>query len=149
MWLSMELLNQYGQENTGMPYVDIPQPFSLANQSKSDLDKIRDEILDKDRIHSRAMQNFYKVHAEGSDNWRMNPRTSSQRTKRGLSNSRLGEFNRAVNTTANLWFTMLTAADPNFMAVAQGLNANGMELTEEDLYGGATVFITQKKTSHF
>src|SRR3990167_738830 len=112
----------------------IPHPFELAGQDPQDLNRLRDEVMDKVHVWETQMNRFFLEYNEAANSWRMIPRTSLTQKPRGLFNSKSGETNRAVNTLATLWFRMLTAADPFYEARKMGLNEFGLEMTEDDLF---------------
>lgn len=133
----------------GAPSVIIPQPFTLSNQPIQYLDKIRDEILDKEKTWEGSSSQFFGEYYEFAQSWRVQPKEISTKKPKGLFNSKSGETHRAVETLATLWFRMLTAQDQFFEAVGQGVDPNGQELTPADLYGVEKVLLAQLRGTHF
>ena len=127
----------------------IPQEFKLANQDPMNLDKLRDEILDKINQSEGELTEFYNEWEECSTSWRMAGREISSKRPKGLFNSKSGETNRGINTLANVWFRMLTAEDPYFEAVGEGIDEMGRELSEEDLYAVESVIGKQLVASEY
>ena len=127
----------------------IPKPFNLADQSKSDLDKIRDECMDKVRTWEKRMSDFFNEYIVYTESWRVKPRERISKKPTGLFNSKSAETHRAVETRATFWLRSLTASDPFFEAVAEGLDQNGEEVTEENIYAAERVLVKQLQASHF
>lgn len=134
---------------SGMPAVIIPQPFSIATCDKADLDKIRDEIMDKEKTWESALSGFWGEYYEFAQSWRVQPKEIFSKKPKGLFNSKSGETHRAVETLATIWFRMLTAQDQFYEAVGQGLDPNGKELGPNDLYGIEKVILAQLRGTHF
>lgn len=126
-----------------MIHTMIPEEFKLSRQDPSELQKLTDEVMDKVQQSESELSSFYGEWDECASSWRMAPRELSAGRPKGLFNSKSGETNRGINTLANVWFRMLTASDPFFEAVGDGLDQNGMELTEDDLFGVETVLSKQ------
>lgn len=117
--------------------VIIPQPFSLKRHTQENVDKIREEVMERVKSWENNMSTFFGEYREAADSWRMIPRKVSGKPT-ALFNSKSGETNRAVNTLASLWFRMLTASDPFFEARSwQGTPS------EEDLYATEGVMSEQ------
>lgn len=117
----------------GMPSLIIPKPFSLQDPSlKADLDKLKDEVMEKQEHWESRMTTFFSEYEEYTDSWRMVPRNSMNRPKQ-LFNSVSGETHRAVETLTSMSFRMLTAADPFYEAVADGVDDFGREASELEL----------------
>src|SRR3990167_5241597 len=136
--MAIPLVNQ-----GGIFSVITPKPFNLARQDQSELLKLRDEVMDKERQWETAMSTFFGEWQEHANAWAMRARDRVSRKPRGLFNSRSGETHRSTNTLSNLWFSMLTANDPFFEVVRQGLREDYTEITEEELYGTEQVLIRQ------
>ncbi len=128
--------------------VITPRPFSLANQSESNLGKIRDEIMDKVTTWESRMGNPFREYTLATDSWRIRPGSERGSAKR-LFNSKSGETHRAAETLGTLWQRMLTAQDPWFEALGMGLNALGQEVTEEELFYTVGVLAEQQRVLKF
>lgn len=124
-----------------------PQPFSLAAQPKDLLDKIRDEIMDKVTTWDRRQAPFFEVYTRGTDSWRIKPFVNKSKQPKQLFNSKSGETHRGAETLATVWQRMLTASDPYFEALKQGLNQFGQEISEEEIYATEGVLLEQDKAS--
>lgn len=122
--------------------INIPKPFTLEAQDKEDLRKIKDEVMDKVTTWDRRTSPFRRAYDKGSDSWKVKPDAKKKSTKQ-LFNSKSGETHRAAETLATLWHRMINGQSPNFEAIKQGLNAFGMEVTEEDLYAAEGVLVRQ------
>ena len=129
--------------------VIIPKPFKLSEQPKEHLDKIRDEVLDKIRTWERRCNTFFAEYISFCDSWRVKPRTLGNKKPMGLYNSKSGETHRAAETLATLWTRMMTATDPFFEAVAEGLDDFGIEITPELLYASERVLLRQLRKSKY
>lgn len=126
-----------------------PRQFVLSDQSPDDLRKIRDEIMDKLKTWESRMGTFFKGYAIASDSWRIKPSNAMEGRPKTLFNSKSGETHRAVETLCTLWQRMLTASDPNFEATKRGLNPDGTQITEEDLFATTAVLEEQQRASGF
>lgn len=129
--------------------VIIPKPFSLSAQDPTALDKLRSEIMDKVQTWEKRMAPFFEVYFKGTDSWRIKPFVNKQQKPKQLFNSKSGETHRGAETLGTVWQRMLTAADPYFEALKQGLNPMGMEVSEEDIYATEGVLLEQQKASQF
>lgn len=129
--------------------VIIPKPFVLSEQSPEDLDKLRDECMDKVKTWEKRSTSFFEVYFKGTDSWRVKPFVSNQKKPKQLFNSKSGETHRGAETLATVWQRMLTAADPYFEALKQGLDPLGMEVSEEMIYATEGVLLEQQKVSQF
>ena len=135
----------------------IPRPFVLSEQPRGDLDKIKEEIMDKDvNPWESRMSPFFKGYNIIADSWRIRPSDqgvvagkSQGSSPKTLFNSKSGETHRAAETLATFWFNQLTASDPPFDTAKRGLNPDGSEVTQEQLYLVAGVIIEQLKASKF
>lgn len=127
----------------------LPDAFTLAGQDKTLLDKIRDEVFDHIDKWETQMTPFFGEMNEAANSWRVMPRDSGPKRPQGLFNSKSGETNRAVNTLATLWFRMLTASDPYFEAIAEGMNEMGQPMTETDLWGVEALISKQLEQSQY
>lgn len=117
----------------GMPSVIIPKPYSIDDPSlKSAFEKIKEEASDKAEHWESRMTTFFGEYEEFSDSWRIAPRSAPNRPKQ-LFNSVSGETHRATETLTSMSFRMLTAADPFFEAVADGVDDNGLQPSELEL----------------
>jgi len=123
--------------------------FSTSRHRESDLDAIRDEVLDKVRMWESDMSPFFSAYREYAQNWRIRPVNEQGRKKRGLANSKSGETHRATETLATLFFRMLTASDPFFQCVGKGLNPYGMPLSESEIYATEAVLVEQIRKLKF
>lgn len=126
-----------------------PRPFSLAGQSKEDLNKIRDEVMDKVRAWENRMETFFQEYQIFADSWRVKPRKSRSKKPQGLFNSKSGETHRAAETLGSFWLRSMTATDQYFEAVSEGLDDFGNEITPEQLYACETVITRQLRVSHY
>lgn len=129
--------------------IQIPKPFSLKDQSKESLDKIRDEVMDKVRTWEKRQANFFELYFRGTDSWRVKPYINKKQKSKQLFNSKSGETHRGAETLATVWQRMLTAADPYFEALKMGVNAQGMEVSEEDIYATEGVLLKQQEASQY
>jgi len=129
--------------------VIIPKPFVLAEQDTDALMQIRDEIMDKVKTWESRSSGFFLEHEIYSESWRVKPRFTNVKKPMGLFNSKSGETHRAVETLATIWLRMLTAQDQFFEGIAQGLNDQGEELSDVDLYSAETVLLRQLQWGHF
>lgn len=130
--------------------VIMPQPFVLSEQPKEELNKMRDEVMDKVQSWEKRMSPFFDGYFTAADSWRIKP--SDRRGARGvktLFNSKSGEMHRAAETLASVWQRMLTASDPYFEVVRRGLNPGGMEITEAELYAVEGVLQEQQRVSQY
>lgn len=127
----------------------IPGPFVLAEQDQTSLDKIKSEIFEKVEFWETHMSRFFGEMNEAANSWRVLPRDFGAKRSQGLFNSKSGETNRAVNTLSTLWFRMLTASDPHFEAVAEGLDENGQPVSETDLFGTEALLVKQLEASQY
>lgn len=136
----------------------IPRPFRLSEQPKEHLDKIRDEVMDKEKTweNRMTMLGFFQGYSIISDSWRIRPNDSgiSLSSKKGQSpktmfQSKSGETHRATECLATFWFRQLTGATPNFDVSRMGLNQNGQPATEDDLYAVQGVILEQQRASNF
>lgn len=124
-----------------------PRPFILAEQDKGDLEKIKEEILDKVNTWNRRMSSkFFPIYYKGTDSWRVKP-TDRKTSAKQLFNSKSGESHRGAETLATLWHRMIFANDPPFEAVGQGVNAMGMEVSEDEIYATEGVLLEQQKAA--
>lgn len=130
-----------------MPAVIIKRPFSLTYHNKDNLDKVRDEILDKMRAFENQMAAFYSDYNEIADSWRMISNNKSRKDK-GLFDSKVGETHRAINTLATMWFRMLTSADPYVEVYPLAESVNGA-YTNDELYGVREVLMEQHRELKF
>src|SRR5258708_1775978 len=154
----MDLLNQFGKPLSpaaeapailGAPAMIVPQEFSLARMDTGDLEKIRDEVMDKEKQWESNLNQFWYEFREYAESWRIQSRSPVSKRPTGLFNSKSGETHRGTETLATLWFRELTASDSFYEAVRQGLGPDGNELTEEDLYSVEKVILTQLRWLHF
>lgn len=129
--------------------VIIPEPFRLENQSKSDLDKIKSEIMDKVSTWETRMTPFFNGYERAADSWRIKPSKTRNAKSKLLYNSKSGETHRAAETLATVWTRMLTASDPYFSAVAEGLSQSGLPITEEELFMSESVLVKQQRAARF
>lgn len=140
-----------GENPTGNPgifNVIIPKPFVLSEQDKGDLGKIKDEIIDKVHEWEIRMAGFFNEYEVFADSYRMISKRSNSKPQ-GIFNSKSGETHRATEAKATLYLRMLTAHDPFFDAVAEGLDDWGMELSEQDLYAIEGVIGRQLQKLYF
>lgn len=123
------------------------KPFLLKDQSKTDLNKIKDECIDKVTTWDRRMSSkFFPTYFKGADSWRIKPTDPKNRTKQ-LFNSKSGETHRGAETLATLWHRMIFANDPPFEAIGQGLDSMGLPVSEEDIYATEGVLLEQQKAA--
>lgn len=128
----------------------IPKPFSIANQPKDQLNKIKDEIMDKCVSWERRMAPFFEGYFIGADSWRIKPSRSKARGGgKTLFNSKSGETHRAAETLASVWQRMLTASDRYFAVTKRGLNPGGQPISESELYAVEGVLQEQQRVSQF
>lgn len=127
----------------------IPKPFSLSDQPKAELDKIRSEIMEKEMAWERRMDRFFEGYFTIADSWRIKPRPRGNADRKQIFNSKSGETHRGTETLGTVWQRMLTASDPWFSAVARGLGPNGRPLTEEDIYVSEGVLQEQLRANEF
>lgn len=128
--------------------VIIPEPWTLANQSKEDKDKIRDEVMDKTKTWENRMSSFFEDYQSYADSWRVKSRKQVKKGK-GLYNSKSGESHRAGETLGSFWLRSLTAQDPYFEAVGDGRDDYGNEIDEGQLYASERVITKQLRVSHY
>lgn len=128
--------------------VIIPRPWRLSEQDKNDLDKIRDECMDKIRQWETRISPILSEYQLFSDAWRVKSRPLAKKPNT-LFNSKSGEAHRATETLASFWLRSLTATDPFHEAVPEGLNWNGQQLTSDDLYTVETIITKQLQWAHF
>src|SRR3990167_817723 len=131
----------------GMPSIIIPEPFILSEQNTLHLEKIRDEVMDKQKACENDLVKFYGEYEEFEQSWRIQPKSGPR--PKGLSNTKSGETHRATETMATLWFRMMTAQDRFFDSVKSGLDPSGRELTESDLYMVEETLLHQLRKTHF
>ena len=115
----------------------------------SGYDKIYQEIDSKIIRFETNMSGFYGEWSEGADSYRMIPRVTGKGKPKSLFNSRVGETNRAANTLADVWFRMLTSADPFFEARGRGLDAFGQEISQGQLYAIESLIARQMEDFKF
>lgn len=127
----------------------LPDPFSLDSQDPEDKKKLVSEITEKMATWETQMTSFFGEYNESANSVRMIPKASGSKKPTGLFNSKSGETNRAVNTLATVWFRMLTAGDPYFEAISEGLNNGGWELESQDLYGVEAILSKQLEASQY
>lgn len=144
----MEIISPTSEETLNFG-ISIPKPFRLEDQSKEDLDKIKEEVMDKTVTWERRMSTFFDAFFIAQDSWRIKPRAKKGRDSKTLFDSKSGETHRATDTLATVWQRMLTAADPYFEVVAMGLSPNGQPLTESDLFNAEAVLIRQMEISRY
>lgn len=135
-----------------MPFdfnVITPKPFSLKDQPRDSLDKVRDEMMDKVRTWEKRQAPFFEMYFRGTDSWRIKPPTNKSQKPKQLFNSKSGETHRGAETLATVWQRMLTASDPYFEALKQGLNQAGQETSEEELYATEGVLLKQQEVSGY
>src|SRR3990167_8856562 len=113
--------------------VIIPGEFHLSQQPKEHLNKLKDEVMDKARTWESRMSNFFQGYAIAADSWRIRP-SAEKRKSKTLFNSKSGETHRAAETLATVWQRMLTGASPWFEGTKMGLNADGSDITEEQIF---------------
>lgn len=142
---NLEIINPESNLNFG---ISIPKPFVLSEMPKAALDKIVQEVMDKVTTWENRMSPFFEVYFKGADSWRIRPKSKNP-NKKGLFNSKSGETHRATETLATVWTRMLTASDPYFQAVAEGLSTSGFPITEEELYATEAVLIKQQRAARF
>src|SRR5436189_1178190 len=96
-------LNPVPQELfSGMPAVITPQPFTIADkQWKNSLDKLKDDVMDKENQWEGKMTTIFGEMDEFTDSWRVISRKMSNKPK-GVFNSRSGETHRAAETLGTL-----------------------------------------------
>jgi len=128
--------------------VKIPKPFSLKRQSAKDIQKIREEVMDKVMTWESRMGKFFEDYTNYTDSWRIKPIARSNKRPKGLFNSKSGETHRGVETIATVWQRMLTAADPYFEAV-KGLMPDGQRITSQDLFNTESVLREQLNVLDF
>lgn len=147
----MELIEPQLSESTQALFnVIIPQQgFSLSRHSQSDKDKIKDEILDKIRTCENSLNKFYGEYNEYADAWRVQRTRNYGNNPKSLFNSRTGETHRAVEALCTFWYRVLTANDPYFEAVGEGLSPNGQPLTPEQLYAIEQIILKQNNFINF
>ncbi len=126
-----------------------PQGFSLSRHSDADKDKINDEILDKIRTCENSLNKFYGEYNEYADAWRVQRNRNYGNNPKSLFNSRTGETHRAVEALCTFWYRVLTANDPYFEAVGEGLSPNGEPLTPEQLYAIEQIILKQNNFVNF
>lgn len=129
--------------------LQIPRPFVLAEQSKVDLDKIKDEIMDKVVTWENRFSFVFKNYFIATDSWRIRPDRERRRGAKTLFNSKSGETHRATETIATAWHRMLMGASPWFEPTKIGLTPDGREPTEEDLFAAQHVLLSQQRASRF
>lgn len=129
--------------------VIIPGEFNLSAQPKEYLDKIRDEIMDKETTWENRMANFFTGYTIAADSWRIRPEKERKRSAKTLFNSKSGETHRAAETLASVWQRMLTGASPFIEATKRGLNPDGSEVTEEQIFAAQGVLIQQLQALKF
>ena len=100
----------------------IPKPFSLADQPKDELRKIKEEIMDKVIAWERRMSTFFDGYFTAADSWRVKPSKTKSKGAKTLFNSKSGETHRAAETLATVCQRMLTASDPYFAVTKKGLS---------------------------
>ncbi len=124
-----------------------PRPFILKDQDKADLNKIKDEVMDKVTTWDRRMSSkFFPTYFRGADSWRIKPTDPKNRTKQ-LFNSKSGESHRGAETLATLWHRMIFANDPPFEAIGQGVDSMGLPVSEDDIYATEGVLLEQQKVA--
>ena len=148
-----EILDQFGSPMLMAPEVEFPsiiidKPFTLESQSKTDLDRIRDEVMDKTRAWQNQTRGFIGEYREYSESWRVQARDQVKKPK-GMFNSKSGETHRAVETLATLWFRMGTASDDFFEAIQRGYDPRGMKLTPADLFAIEKLISQQLRSVKF
>lgn len=147
------LVNPPGQLMAGNAAFDfnllIPKPFSLEAQSKSDKDKLRDEVMDKVKSWERRMNGFFNEYQVYADSWRVKSQKSRAKKPSGLFNSKSGETHRAAETLGTFWLRSLTATDQYFEAIGEGLDDAGQEVTQEQLYACEQIITKQLRVSHY
>jgi len=129
--------------------VSTPRPFILSEQNKNDLDKIRDECMEKIKVWENRTTTLLNEYQIFGDSWRVKPRVVTGKKPNTLFNSKSGETHRAVETLGSYWLRSLTAADPFFECVADGLNWDGKELTPEQLWSIEALLNKQIGWAHF
>ena len=135
-------------QELGMPAVIIPKPFVLAEQDKTELSKLKEEVMSRVETCENKMSTFYSEWDDLADNWRMIARKISKKPK-GLFNSKSGETHRGTEALCTLFARMLTASDPFYEAVAEGFDDFGNEITEEQLYAVESLTRKQLNKIHF
>lgn len=131
-----------------MPAVIVPKPFTISRHSLANRKKIVDEIMEKADDFWASMSNFYPQWSEIADSYRMLSSNKSRKNQ-GLYDSKVGETHRAINTLATLWFRMFTSADPYFEVYATSRRNDGMDYTEEELYGTRELMLEQHRELKF
>lgn len=118
----------------GMPAVIVPEPWSLQNQSETDLNKLRDESMDKVKMWESNMGPVFEEQNDFAMNWRVQPRNPHASKPRGFANSKSGETHKAVESLATIGFRMLTASDNFYQCVSEGVDEYGNQVPETELY---------------
>ena len=129
--------------------ISEPQGFVLERHSQGNIDKIKDEALARVESWEKYMNPIFAENLEAANSYRMIPRVQSSRKPKGLFNSKSGETNRAVKTLSSFWFRVTTSSDPFFRAKKAGLNSDGQELSESDLYAVEDILIQQFQELEF
>ena len=125
------------------PAVIIPKPFSLENCDPEDIKKLNEEVLDKSHTSEDSMSEVYGEHEEYVDSWRIKPGRVNAGKPKGFSNDKSGETHRASETLATSWVRMLTADDPFIQGIAEGLDENGLAISEEMIYANESLLMKQ------
>ena len=131
------------------PAIHIPEPFKLENCDPEDIKKLTEEVLDKIHTAENDLAEVYSEHDEFVDSWRIKPRRVNAGKPTGFSNDKSGETHRAAETLATSWVRMLTADDPWIQGVAEGLDENGFQITEEMIYANESLLMRQMEEFGF
>lgn len=75
------------------------------------------EIVEKVDDFEKSHSNFFDEYNEIASHFRMKVKSSPNKISKGLAHPQVAEITRATETLATIFYKILTAYDPNFMAI--------------------------------